>query len=162
MTLAGIKEPPFQIENRRFEITEGRFVLSTPADAKRRRGGPRSDEARSGERLLKKARNLARGPPGVYLMKDHKGVVIYVGKAARCPTGCRVLRAVGGPGGVKKGCSTSCTTLMSCDCEGEWEALLTENRLIKDIKPKFNVRLTDDKTFPYLVVTQKEDFRGCS
>ena len=44
-------------------------------------------------------------------------------------------------------------------CESEWEALLTENRLIKDIKPRFNVRLTDDKTFPYLAVTMR---RGLS
>jgi excinuclease ABC subunit C len=44
------------------------------------------------------------------------------------------------------------------EAETEWEALLTENRLIKDIHPRFNVRLTDDKTFPYLVVTQREDF----
>jgi excinuclease ABC subunit C len=43
-------------------------------------------------------------------------------------------------------------------CEGEWEALLTENRLIKDIKPKYNARLVDDKSFPYLVVTQREDY----
>jgi excinuclease ABC subunit C len=43
-------------------------------------------------------------------------------------------------------------------CEGEWEALLTENRLIKDIKPKYNARLVDDKTFPYLVVTTREDY----
>jgi excinuclease ABC subunit C len=43
-------------------------------------------------------------------------------------------------------------------CESEWEALLTENRLIKDTKPRFNVRLVDDKTFPYLVITMREDF----
>ena len=43
-------------------------------------------------------------------------------------------------------------------CEGEWEALLTEKRLIKDISPRFNVRLTDDKTFPYLAITLREDF----
>lgn len=43
-------------------------------------------------------------------------------------------------------------------CTTEWEALLTENRLIKDIKPRFNARLTDDKTFPYLAITRAEDF----
>ena len=45
-------------------------------------------------------------------------------------------------------------------CEGDWEALLTENRLIKDIQPRFNARLTDDKTFPYLVITLKDDYPG--
>ena len=45
-------------------------------------------------------------------------------------------------------------------CESEWEALLTENRLIKDIHPRFNARLTDDKTFPYLAVTMRDDFPG--
>jgi glycosyltransferase involved in cell wall biosynthesis len=44
------------------------------------------------------------------------------------------------------------------ECEGEWEALLAENRLIKDIRPRFNARLTDDKTFPYLAITLREDF----
>ncbi len=48
---------------------------------------------------------------------------------------------------------------MTCwTCEGEWEALLTENRLIKDTRPRFNVRLMDDKTFPYLAITMREDF----
>ena len=42
--------------------------------------------------------------------------------------------------------------------ESEVEALLAENRLIKDIQPKFNARLLDDKTFPYLMVTMGEDF----
>ena len=46
------------------------------------------------------------------------------------------------------------------ECEGEWEALLTENRLIKDTHPRFNVRLTDDKTYPYLVITLRDDFPG--
>jgi excinuclease UvrABC nuclease subunit len=44
--------------------------------------------------------------------------------------------------------------------ESEVEALLAENRLIKDIQPKFNARLLDDKTFPYLMVTLDEDFPG--
>jgi excinuclease ABC subunit C len=46
------------------------------------------------------------------------------------------------------------------EMETEVEALLAENRLIKDIQPKFNARLMDDKTFPYLQVTTGEDFPG--
>ena len=44
--------------------------------------------------------------------------------------------------------------------QAEWEALLAENRLIKDVKPRFNVRLVDDKTFPYLVITTRDEFPG--
>ncbi|MCI0365406.1 MAG: UvrB/UvrC motif-containing protein, partial [Phycisphaerales bacterium] len=44
--------------------------------------------------------------------------------------------------------------------EATWEALLMESRLIKDTKPRFNVRLTDDKTFPYLAITLREEFPG--
>ena len=46
------------------------------------------------------------------------------------------------------------------ECESEVEALLAEARLIKDVRPKFNARLTDGKTFPYLVVTLGDDFPG--
>ena len=44
--------------------------------------------------------------------------------------------------------------------DSEVEALLAENRLIKDIQPKYNARLLDDKTFPYLMVTTGDDFPG--
>ena len=43
-------------------------------------------------------------------------------------------------------------------CEAEWEALLLEARLVKDIHPRFNELLRDDKTFPYLVVTVRDEF----
>ncbi len=46
------------------------------------------------------------------------------------------------------------------DCETEVDALLQENRLIKDVQPPFNERLRDDKTFPYLEITTREDFPG--
>ncbi len=109
-------------------------------------------------RLLRKARELPR-VPGVYLMKDHKGVVLYVGKAASLPDRVSSYFVPSADLGFKK--APMLDHLHDFDvlaCEGEWEALLTENRLIKDIRPRFNVRLTDDKTFPYLVVTQREDF----
>ncbi len=109
-------------------------------------------------RLLKKARNLPNRP-GVYLMKDAKGVVIYVGKAARLPDRVSSYFVPSADLGFNKQQLLDFVhDFETLACEGEWEALLTENRLIKDIKPRFNARLTDDKTFPYLVVTQREDF----
>ena len=109
-------------------------------------------------RLLRKARQLP-DLPGVYLMKDAAGVVLYVGKASRLPDRVAsyfVPSADLGP--HKRPMLEVLHDFEHLTCETEWEALLTENRLIKDIHPRFNVRLTDDKTFPYLVVTQREDF----
>jgi excinuclease ABC subunit C len=109
-------------------------------------------------RLLRKARDLP-GSAGVYLMKDHKGVVIYVGKAARLPDRVSSYFIPSADLGHKK--APMLEVVHDFDflaCEGEWEALLTEARLIKDISPRFNARLTDDKTFPYLAITTREDF----
>ncbi|MEO0482558.1 MAG: excinuclease ABC subunit UvrC [Planctomycetota bacterium] len=116
-----------------------------------------SREERLG-RLSKKARALAE-VPGVYLMKDHQGVVLYVGKAARLPDRVSSYFVPSADLGAKKAPMLDVVhDFETITCETEWEALLTENRLIKDIKPKYNERLTDGKSFPYLVVTQKEDF----
>ncbi len=110
------------------------------------------------KRLLRKARELP-AQAGVYLMKDHKGVVLYVGKAARLPDRVSSYFVPSADLGHKK--QPMLDVVHDFDvlpCVGEWEAMLAENRLIKDIKPRYNVRLVDDKTFPYLVVTQREDF----
>jgi len=110
--------------------------------------------------LLDKARGLPR-TPGVYLMKDRRGRVLYVGKANRLRD--RVssyFQASADLGAWKTKMLGEIDDFDTVDCEGEWEALLTENRLIKDIHPKYNARLTDDKSFPYLVITVKEDFPG--
>src|SRR5262245_14789939 len=127
-----------------------------PADAPPP-GGTEAESARIA-RLLKKARVLP-ARPGVYLMKDAAGVVVYVGKAARLPDRVSSYFVASVDLGFKK--QPMLAVVHDFDvltCEGEWEALLTENRLIKDIKPRLNERLTDEKTFSYLVVTQREDF----
>ncbi|MEM7625258.1 MAG: excinuclease ABC subunit UvrC [Planctomycetota bacterium] len=116
------------------------------------------------DELLKKARTLPK-VPGVYLMKDAAGVVIYVGKASKLPdrvSSYFVPSAAnsGGLGAKKLPMLDVVEDFDTIECEGEWEALLTENRLIKDIHPKFNARLVDDKTFPYLAITLKDDFPG--
>lgn len=112
------------------------------------------------DELLIKARQLPK-VPGVYLMKDAKDRVIYVGKATNLPdrvSSYFVPSADLGP--KKQPMLMEVVDFDTIECEGEWEALLTENRLIKDIHPPYNERLTDGKSFPYLVITMRDDFPG--
>jgi len=112
------------------------------------------------KRLLDHARQLPKSP-GVYLMKDRDGRVLYVGKANRLPDRVSSYFIPSADLGPKK--QPLIDLIHDFDvieCEGEWEALLTENRLIKDIRPRFNARLIDSKTYPYLVITTQDDFPG--
>lgn len=109
-------------------------------------------------RLSEKARALPK-VPGVYLMKDAAGVVLYVGKALRLPDRVSSYFVPSADLGPKKQPMLELIEdFDTVECEGEWEALLAENRLVKDIRPKFNAMLTDDKTFPYLAITMRDDF----
>jgi len=97
--------------------------------------------------------------PGVYLMKDAAGRVIYVGKAKN-------LRARAGSYFLKAAAEDPRTARLVQEirdidylkADSEIDALLVEARLIKDIQPKFNRELRDDKTFPYLEIHTHEDF----
>jgi excinuclease ABC subunit C len=97
--------------------------------------------------------------PGVYLMKDSAGRVIYVGKAKN-------LRARAGSYFLKGAAEERRTAdlireihdIDFLEAESEVDALLVEARLVKDIQPKFNQELKDDKTFPYLEIYVREDF----
>ena len=112
------------------------------------------------DELLAKARVLPK-VAGVYLMKDAPGRVVYVGKANCLPDRVSSYFVPSADLGPKKQPMLDIVEDFDViECEGEWEALLAENRLIKDIHPRFNARLTDDKTFPYLVITLRNDFPG--
>ncbi len=97
--------------------------------------------------------------PGVYLMKDAAGRVIYVGKAKN-------LRARAGSYFLKAAAEDRRTAdlvreirdIDYLEAESEVDALLLESRLIKDVQPRFNSDLKDDKTFPYLQITTHEDY----
>ncbi len=112
-------------------------------------------------RLREKARTLPAAP-GVYLMKDLRGVVIYVGKSRslrdRVGSYFNPSADLGTFG--KQRLLEFVNDFDTLACESEVEALLTENRLIKDIQPRFNARLLDDKTFPYLEITTRDDYPG--
>lgn len=97
--------------------------------------------------------------PGVYLMKDAAGRVIYIGKAKnlRSRAGSYFLKA------AEEEYRTADWVHDICDadyilCESEVDALLVESRLVKDVQPKHNRDLKDDKSFPYLMITTREDF----
>ncbi len=105
-----------------------------------------------------KAREFPQGP-GVYLLKDNAGRVIYVGKAKnlRARASSYFLQA------AAEDRRTAELVREICDAdyleaESEVDALLVEARLIKDIQPKYNIDLKDDKSFPYLQITTHEDF----
>ncbi len=119
------------------------------------------------ERISRLREKIAHFPksPGVYLMKDADGRVLYVGKArdlrARVASyfqDSADLLATRGPEIAHMAALVEDIDFL--DCETEVDALLTENRLIKDIQPPYNERLKDDKTFPYLEVTLCDDFPG--
>ena len=98
------------------------------------------------------------GSPGVYRMLDHESCVLYVGKARNLRA--RVssyARPTGHSGRIARMISMT-TSMMFLTTRTETEALLLEQNLIKQLKPKFNVLLRDDKSFPNILVTAKHDF----
>ena len=118
---------------------------------------PRHERLR---RLSEKARSLP-DVPGVYLMKDAAGVVLYVGKAVRLPDRVSSYFVPSADLGARKQPMLELVEDVEVlECEAEWEALLLESRLVKDLKPRFNELLKDDKTFPYLAVTVRDQFPG--
>jgi len=108
------------------------------------------------EELKEKARQLPK-EPGVYLFKDKKGVVLYIGKAKSLRH--RVLsyfqKNLPDPKIEKMIAQAVDVEIVGTD--SEVDALLAESRLIKDIQPKYNRSLKDDKTHPFLQIT-RDDF----
>src|SRR3954454_24235668 len=112
------------------------------------------------QRLADKAKGLPKAP-GVYLKKDDKGRVIYVGKSASLRDRVGSYFQPATKLEYKKAPLRDLVVDFDIiQTDDEVEALLTENRLIKDIQPKFNARLLDDKTFPYLMITTGDEFPG--
>src|SRR5581483_235817 len=108
--------------------------------------------------LLQKIRTLPTSP-GVYLYKNSEGAVIYVGKAKNLRARVRNYFAEGRIEDAK----TYSLLREAVDLEyivvaNDKEALALENNLIKQKKPRFNILLRDDKTYPYIKLTLAERF----
>jgi excinuclease ABC subunit C len=108
--------------------------------------------------LLERARE-ASSTPGVYLMKDDQGVILYVGKAKSLRS--RVssyFQVVPHPTPRTEMMVSRVARFDVILTETEAEALILECTLIKKHKPKYNVRLKDDKAYPYLKIRSDEPF----
>jgi excinuclease ABC subunit C len=97
--------------------------------------------------------------PGVYLFRDDGGRVIYVGKAKSVRK--RVASHFAGRGANGYGPGTMTGEAASIECvvvDSEAEALLAEQAFIKQYRPRFNIRLRDDKSYPFIAISLDEEF----
>lgn len=97
--------------------------------------------------------------PGVYLMKDDAGTVIYVGKAVSLRNRVRSYFQSSRNHGIKtQALVRQIANFETIVTDNEVEALNLESNLIKEYRPRYNVKLKDDKHYPYLKVTLNEPF----
>ena len=108
---------------------------------------------RAGVEVIQKALKTLPNSPGVYRMIDTAGDVLYVGKAKSLKK--RVSNYARGVGHTSRIARMIADTasMEFVTTETETEALLLEANYIKQLKPRFNVLLRDDKSFPYILVT---------
>ena len=96
--------------------------------------------------------------PGVYRMLDAKGEVLYVGKARSLKKRVAAYaKPLGHDARIGRMIAATCS-MMFLTTESETEALLLEQNLIKQLKPRYNVLLRDDKSFPNIQVTAGHPF----
>lgn len=104
--------------------------------------------------LQTKLKNLPANP-GVYQFLNDKGKVIYVGKAKNLKNRVRSYFQSGPLSPKTKALVDKITDLLLIVTDTEIEALVLENNLIKEFSPRYNINLKDDKSFPYIVVTNE-------
>lgn len=108
--------------------------------------------------VLEKVNNLTT-QPGVYLWKDAKGHIIYVGKAVNLRNRVKSYVRNDANRAVKVAAMIShAVDLETIVVANEMEALILENTLIKKHHPRYNIMLRDDKTYPYIKVTLQDDY----
>ena len=107
---------------------------------------------------LKEKLNLLPDNPGVYIMLDKDGVVIYVGKARVLKNRVRQYFHTTAKTEKVAAMVENIADFYYIITQTEIDALALENNLIKKYKPKYNILLKDDKTYPYIKVETKQDF----
>jgi excinuclease ABC subunit C len=111
------------------------------------------------DRIESQLKRLSTGP-GVYILRDAKGDVLYVGKAKSLRPRVRSYFQAGSSDtrqGIRH-MASRVETIETIVTSSEVEALHLEQNLVKRHRPPFNVRLRDDKSFPYIAVTVEDDY----
>jgi excinuclease ABC subunit C len=113
---------------------------------------------------LAEQRRALPDQPGVYLFRDAQGRVVYVGKAksVRKRVASHFSKAQGGGRGANSpGHAEMVSGVEQVECvvvASEAEALLAEQSFIKQYRPRFNIRLRDDKSYPFIAISLDEDY----
>src|SRR4051812_8105250 len=140
---------------RRASVVGSSLLRTPPAYPLARMATVPASEGRR-TRLAEQRRNLPDGP-GVYLFRDAPGKVIYVGKAKSIRK--RVAGHFTNP--VTRGAFEMVDAIESVEyllLSSETEALLAEQNFIKQYRPRFNIRLRDDKSYPFIAISTDEAF----
>src|SRR5581483_4488599 len=96
--------------------------------------------------------------PGVYLMKDNEGTIIYVGKAINLRNRVRSYYHSNAFDAKVMSLTAHVAKIEFIVTETKLEALVLENNLIKKHRPKYNIRLKDAKTYPYIKITWQDNY----
>jgi excinuclease ABC subunit C len=94
--------------------------------------------------------------PGVYRFLDETGKIIYVGKAKRLKRRVSSYFTKEHDSSKVRMLVTKIRDIQTTVVDTEWEALLLENSMIKQFKPRYNIMLKDDKSYPWIAVTKEE------
>lgn len=113
---------------------------------------------KTGHALIQDYLRVLDGSPGVYRMLDHQGAVLYVGKARNLRARVSNYARTNGHSGRIARMIRETSSMMFLTTRTETEALLLEQNLIKQLKPRYNVLLRDDKSFPNILVAKSHPF----
>ncbi len=113
---------------------------------------------KQGQEIIRIFANKLDNSPGVYRMLDSEARVLYVGKARSLKARVLNYTRISGHSSRIARMISETADLMVLTTETETEALLLEQNLIKQLKPKYNVLLRDDKSFPYIFISNEHDF----
>ncbi|PAU97449.1 excinuclease ABC subunit UvrC [Paracoccus salipaludis] len=119
---------------------------------------PPTEAPLTGHRLIADYCRRLDSSPGVYRMLDAQGAVLYVGKARNLKARVSNYARPSGHSGRIARMIRETASMMFLTTRTETEALLLEQNLIKQLKPRYNVLLRDDKSFPNILVSKAHPF----